>query len=197
MNKFVLMFFILIGTSIAFAQEVTDNNITHSQEYYRQQIIVVQKYSKTNFINAVYQGDTKIIEAYVKSGMSADTVMMGLPAVIYAIGANRPESLETLIKNGANMDVKTMGLSPLLFAINKKNPACVKILIENNANVNDNYKGLSALNIALSNKQYDTAEMLLNAGAIIDDDTIIKSIKSENTAIKNLVLKSAVAQQNK
>jgi len=194
MKKLIITALIVFGAGLSFAQEVTDANITHSPEYYRQQIIVVQKYSKSNFINSVYEGDTKIIEAYIKSGLSADSEMMGLPAVIYAIGSNRPESLETLIKNGADTEVTTMGLTPLLFAVNKKSPKCAEVLIKNNANVNASYKGVSVLNAALSKKQYDTAELLIKYGATVDDDVLIKAIKSENKDFKNLVLKTAVKQ---
>lgn len=197
MKKFILISMLVLSAGYALAQEITDANIEHSPEYYRQQIIVVQNYSNTNFMKAVYEGDTKIVEAYVKSGMSPDSEMMGLPAVMYAIGANRPESLETLIKNGANTEITTMGLTPLLFAVNKKSPECAEVLVRNNANINAQYKGVSALNAAITRKQYDTAELLLKAGAKVDDDVLIKAIKSNNEDIKNLTLKTAVSQIGK
>lgn len=182
----------LFCTAASIAAEITDNNITHSPEYYRQQIIVVQKYSKSNFIKAVCDGDVHITEAYIKSGMNPDSTQMKLPAVMFAVSADKPESVTTLLKNGANPDITTLGITPLMFAVNKKSLACTKALIDNNANVNTAYKGVTPLYTAISKKQYEIAELLINAGAEISDEIIVKAVNSGNEQLKNLVLQSAV-----
>ncbi len=196
MKKFIVTACIILSATCAFSQETALESVTHSPEYYRQQVIVVQKYSKNNFMRAIYEGNTKLIEAYIKSGMSPDAETLGFPAVMYAIGANRPESLEVLIKNGANIENSRWGISPLLFAINKKNTACAELLIKNNANVNFSNQNLSPLYVAVNKKQYNTVESLLNSGAIINDKILIKAIKSKNSDMKNLILKTAVNQLN-
>lgn len=196
MKKFLITTWIILSAACAFSQEVAQESISHSPEYYRQQVIVVQKYNKNNFMRAIYEGNVKLIEAYVKSGMSPDAETLGVSAVMYAIGTNRPESLEVLIKNGANIENSHWGLTPLLFAISKKNTACADLLIKNNANVNMANKNITPLYAAVDKKQYNIVENLLNSGAIIDDTILIKAIKSKNSDLKNLVLKTAVNQLN-
>ncbi len=193
----VFLCFAIMSLNIAYADEITDKNVDKTSEYYRQQVIVVQKYTKTNFMNAVYEGDTKLIEAYIKSGMNPDTTQMKLTPVMLAIGSKRSDSLEALLKNGANPELKVIGVTPLVFSINKKCYDCAKVLVDNNANVNSMCDGVTPIYAALAKKQYDIAELLINSGAVIDDDAIIKAVKSKNEKIKNLVLSAALKQANK
>ena len=196
MKKFLSVLFIIAAVSAAqaFAEEVTDTNITHTKEYYRQQVVIAEKYTKNNFMRAVINGNTKLTEAYVKSGMDPNTTQMKLSAVMAAIGSDKPDVLKVLIKNGANIENRTMGLTPLIFAVNQKNADCVKILLENKADANNSYKNITPLYTAVSKKQFEISKMLIDAGATVDDDTVIKAVKSRKKDIRNLIIKTAAEQ---
>ena len=195
MKKFLVLTILILSSILnASAEEAIEGYITKTQEYYRGQIDIVQKYSTTNFMRAITAGDTNLVEMYLKAGMNPNSTQAKLPAIIVAIGSKQPAALSLLIKHGADIETGAMGVSPLMFAINRKNPECAKILIENKANVNNGYKDISPLYMAIAKKQFETAKLLLSAGAIADDATIIKAIKAKNEEIKTLVVNAAAAQ---
>ncbi len=191
---FVILSVMLMQTMAYANAEISDANITYSPEYYRQQVVIVQKYTESNFMTAVIDGNSKLVDLYLKSGMDPNTTQMKLPAVFAAIGAKKHESLDLLLKSGANPEIEKFGITPLIFAISQNDKPSVDLLIKYKSNVNRSNKGLSPLYTAVKKQHYTIAESLVEAGAFVDDETIIQSIRSKNSNVKNLVLKTAVKQ---
>ena len=73
-------------------------------------------------------------------------------------------------------------------AISNQDVATVKVLLKHGAKVNDMSAGKSLLALALSKKSDEISTLLIKAGANIDETSLDKALKLNNSTLKDLIL---------
>lgn len=188
-----LMLFAAALQTVVYADVETDMH-----QYYIQKIIKTQnvKYNSKSFFNAIYDGNTKLCDMFLKSGMTPDTTYLKIPALYWAISNNKNEIVELFLDNGADPNAYYAGLTPLFVAIKNKDDKIVETLIKHGADVNKEVDNVKPLQYAVQKKQSKIVETLISAGARTDNEVLIRALKSKDTHIKNLVLKRYKTQED-
>lgn len=180
-----ILLMVQTGTNFVFADAQTN-----LQRQYIEKIQAAQiPFSSLGFMQAIKNNDPVIVEDFIRAGMSPNSTWGKVPAIFMAINSGSDKALKVLIANGANVNKNVSGWTPLMLSINRKQPTIADILISNGADINSAVSGDIPINYALKKKQLKIAKSLLSAGAKTNDETIVRAVKSKDTAIKNAVFK--------
>ena len=184
-----LLYILLIVMAMQTA--VYADNETDMHQYYIEQIIKTQdvKYNERSFFNAIYEGNTKLVDMFLKAGMTPETTYLKIPALYWAITNNQLGVTKMFLDNGADPNAYYAGFTPLFLAIKSKDYKIAEELINHGADVNKEVNGVKPLQYAVQKQQGQIVEMLVNAGAKADEEVPLKALKSKDKHIKNLVLK--------
>ena len=184
-----LLYILLIVMAMQTA--VYADNETDMHQYYIEQIIKTEdvKYNERGFFNAIYEGNTKLVDMFLKAGMTPETTYLKIPALYWAITNNQLGVTKMFLDNGADPNAYYAGFTPLFLAIKSKDYKIAEELINHGADVNKEVNGVKPLQYAVQKQQGQIVEMLVNAGAKADEEILLKALKSKDKHIKNLVLK--------
>ncbi len=186
MRKIVtLLFMILAFQGVVFADAETDLHQAYIAKIQAQDI----NYNTYNFFKAIANGNVQLTDLFLKSGMSPDATFMKTPAIYMAIASNQNEIVKLLLDNKVDPNKEVAGLTPLIMAIREKDSKIVETLISYGADVNKQAGYTKPLAYAIQKKQPKIVELLINAGAKPDNEVLIKALKSDDTYIKDTVLK--------
>ena len=190
MKKIIaIMALMLMFTGTVWADD-SINEQAATQLYYRTEIVARKvPYTNAGFFSAIQSGNTELTEMFLKSGYSPNIKYMKLPAIFAAVYSRNAKIVDLLLKYGADVDTVYIEATPLIFAINRKDAEIVDVLIKHDADVNKSSGALKPLNYALKKKHSEIVTSLLNAGALPDDESLIRALKNKDENIKNLVLK--------
>lgn len=187
----------LLMIVIAFQTAVYADNETDMHQYYIEQIIKTQnvKYNERSFFNAIYSGNTKLVDMFLKAGMTPDTTYIKVPAIYWAITNNQLGVTKLFLDNGADPNAYYGGYTPLFLAIKSKDAQIVEELINHGADVNKEVNNVKPLQYAVQKQEPKIVELLVDAGAKADHEVLLRALKSNDSHIKNLVLKRYKTQQ--
>lgn len=182
---FAILFMLVAMQTVVFADAETDMHQAYIAKIQAQGI----RYNTFNFMGALVEGNTQLADLFIKSGMSPEATFMKTPAIYVAITGNQNESVKLLLKNGVDPNKELAGLTPLIMAIRNKDAKIVETLITYGADVNKESAYIKPLAYAIQKKQPKIVEQLINAGAKPDDEILAKALKSNDSYIKDTVLK--------
>lgn len=186
MKKIIAVLFIIAAFQTAvYADAETDLHQAYIAKIQAQDI----KYNTYNFFKAISNGNVQLVDLFLKSGMSPDSTFMKTPAIYMAIASNQNDIVKLLLDNKVDPNKEIAGLSPLIMAIREKDTKIVETLIAYGADVNKTVGYTKPLTYAVQKKEPKIVELLINAGAKPDDEVLIKALKSDDSYIKDTVLK--------
>lgn len=186
MKKIIAVLFMIAAFQTAvYADAETDLHQAYIAKIQAQDI----KYNTYNFFKAISNGNVQLVDLFLKSGMSPDSTFMKTPAIYMAIASNQNDIVKLLLDNKVDPNKEIAGLSPLIMAIREKDTKIVETLIAYGADVNKTVGYTKPLTYAVQKKEPKIVELLINAGAKPDDEVLIKALKSDDSYIKDTVLK--------
>ena len=186
MKKIIAVLFMIAAFQTAvYADAETDLHQVYIAKIQAQDI----KYNTYNFFKAISNGNVQLVDLFLKSGMSPDSTFMKTPAIYMAIASNQNDIVKLLLDNKVDPNKEIAGLSPLIMAIREKDTKIVETLIAYGADVNKTVGYTKPLTYAVQKKEPKIVELLINAGAKPDDEVLIKALKSDDSYIKDTVLK--------
>ncbi|MEI0491988.1 ankyrin repeat domain-containing protein [Brachyspira intermedia] len=113
----------------------------------------------TPLMNAVYNGNTNIINMLLENGADINYTTDEMTPLIYAAYKVNTNIINTLLENGVDINYTNYyGMTALMYAANSNQFEAVKILLENNADTSiTDEDGRTALDMAKSkdNKKYN------------------------------------------
>ena len=179
------LFMVMALQTAAFADAETDMHQMYISKIQAQDV----KYSTYSFFNAISSGNVQLVDLFLKSGMSPDATFMSTPAIYMAIASNQNEVVKLLLENKVDPNKEIAGLTPLIIAIKKKDAQIVETLIAYGADVNKQPTYINPLSYAIKKKQSKIVEVLVKAGARPDNEVLINALKSDDSYIKDTVLR--------
>lgn len=186
MKKLLAVLFILTAIQgTVFADAETDMQQSYIARIQAQDI----KYNTLNFFAAIKNGNTQLVDLFLKSGMSPDSTFMKVPALYMAIQSGQNAVVKQLLDANVNPNKELAGTSPLIAAIRCKDSSIVETLISYGADVNKEVGYTKPLAYAIQKKQPKIVELLIAAGAKPDNEVLIRALKSDDTYIKDTVLR--------
>lgn len=186
MRKIIAVLFMIAAfQTVVYADAETDLHQAYIAKIQAQDI----KYNTYNFFKAISNGNVQLVDLFLKSGMSPDSTFMKTPAIYMAIASNQNDIVKLLLDNKVDPNKEIAGLSPLIMAIREKDTKIVETLIAYGADVNKTVGYTKPLTYAVQKKEPKIVELLINAGAKPDDEVLIKALKSDDSYIKDTVLK--------
>ena len=179
------LFMVMVLQTAAFADAETDMHQLYIAQIQAQNI----KYNTWNFFQAISNGNVQLVNLFLKSGMSPDSTFIGTPAIYMAIASKQDEVVKLLLDNNVDPNKEIGGLTPLIMAIRNKDVKIVGTLIAYGADVNKEAGYTKPLVYAIKKKQPKIVEVLVNAGAKPDNEVLINALKSDDSYIKDTVLR--------
>lgn len=116
----------------------------------------------TPLMNAVYNGNTNIINMLLENGADINYTTDEMTPLIYAAYKGNTNIINTLLENGADINYTNYyGMTALMYAASYNQFEAVKILLENNADTSiTDEDGYTALDLAKSEDYKDIVELL-------------------------------------
>jgi len=186
MKKILAVLFMLITVqTVCFADAQTDMQQSYIAKIQAQGI----KYNTYNYFSAISNGNVQLTEMFLKAGMDPNATFLKTPAIYMAIASNQNDIVKLLLKNGVDANKELAGFTPLIVAIRNKDSKIVETLISYGADVNKEAGYTKPLACAIQKKQPKIVEQLIAAGAKPDNEILIKALKSDDSYIKETVLK--------
>lgn len=187
MKKLLAALFILTALS---STAIAAQPLNPQEQCIKQILEQDVNYNTRSFFNAIQDGNIKLVDLFLKSGMSPNSTYLKVPALYMAIYSHQNEVVDLLLKNGVRPNGEfTTGETPLIVAIKKKDPAIVSTLIKYGADVNMPAGKLYPLNYAIKKNNKPIVTKLINAGAKTNEDAVLRALKCKDDNIKSLVLK--------
>ncbi len=126
----------------------------------------------TALVLASVNGHPGTVEKLIKAGAKIDfrTTDLSMTALMYAVGANKPDVVKVLLKNGADVNaVSSYKQTPLMWAAAVGSKDLAKILLDAGADPSitmiGEMSGATALSIAQDFQYKDVIELLKKTGA--------------------------------
>lgn len=187
MKKLLAALFILTALS---STAIAAQPLNPQEQCIKQILEQNVNYNTRGFFNAIQDGNVKLVDLFIKSGMSPNSTYLKVPAIYMAIYSHQNEVVDLLLKNGVKPNGEfTTGETPLIVAIKKKDSAIVNTLIKYGADVNMPAGNLYPLNYAIKKSNKPIVTSLINAGAKTNEDAVLRALKCKDDNIKSLVLK--------
>lgn len=116
----------------------------------------------TPLMNAVYNGNTNIINMLLENGADINYTTDEMTPLIYAAYKGNTNIINTLLENGVDINYTNYyGMTALMYAASYNQFEAVKILLENNADTSiTDEDGYTALDLAKSEDYKDIVELL-------------------------------------
>lgn len=124
----------------------------------------------SNFRQAIFFGDTRLVRQFLDGGQSPDTVDGGRSMLGWAAQGGNVEMVQILLDAGAEVDaVDSVGHTPLMRAVEVGHEAVVEQLIGAGADLDvQASNGSSAVMLAVSDGRIAILEQLIGAGANLE-----------------------------
>ncbi len=180
----VFMSAFMLGTVAA----TTDADLTPKEQIIKQILKKKYNYDATGVLKAVKNGDKDAISLFIASGYDPNVTIMKMPAIYWAIKLNKPEIVDKLLGAGVDPNQVINGKSLMAHAISTQNLDTVKVLIKHGASVNDVTAGKSLLALALTKKSSEISTLLVKSGAKIDEAAMEKTLKLNDSVLKDLII---------
>ena len=117
---------------------------------------------------AASSGDHVRLAGLLRSGLSPDTEVAGLPLLAHAAAGGHVEATRLLLRHGADVDRRSSdGRTPLMLAAGVDGSAAtLRVLLDAGADENaENPPGYSVLMFAVSSREPEHVRLLLEVGA--------------------------------
>lgn len=124
-----------------------------------------KSFTKDDFVRAAADGDTGLVEAFLRGGMDRNSQdARGISPLMAGAVAGKPEVVKLLLDENANPNLQDKsGNTALILATENNRAAAVRALIEGNADVRiRNKENVTALLKAANSKFDDVAAVLLD-----------------------------------